>query len=462
MTATPAPPAAPSNDAAIQRVLWRILTLNLMVASAKLIVGLSTGAIAMVADGFSSLIDGLSNLIAIFAQRLAAKPPDKDHPYGHRRFETLATFIIGAFLLLAAWEVLQAAIGRLLEGGQPEVTALSFGVLGATLVINLFVVWYERKRGRELDSVLLLADAKHTFTDVLVTISVIISLILVQFGLAWADAGVALIIVLVIARMGWKIISEAGDVLADAAPIEAGDLERVALAVPQVDSVAQVRSRGAGDDVRVDMEVQVASELSAEHTHNIGNAIQEAVQTQFPMVREVQVSFAPKTDARPDYLLWARAAADGLGLGVHEVIAVPLDDGLNLEMHVEVARGLSLAAAHEQVQQFEQKLLSHERISGVITHIEPRSGQGAPLAHSNAALALRDEALTIAQTLYPDAEWEAAQIRLALGGYALTLRCCLPGAISVEEAHQIAEQVETRIRADVELIQRVTIHTAPR
>ena len=171
------------NDAAIQCVLWRVLLLNLLVAFIKLGVGLATGAISMVADGFHSLVDGLSNVVAIGAQWIAARPPDDEHPYGHRRFEAVATFIIGGLLMLAAWEVLQAAADRLISGGEPEVLPVSFVALIGTLVVNLIVVWYERRRAAALNSRVLAADASHTFTDVLVTCSVIVGLGLVELGL---------------------------------------------------------------------------------------------------------------------------------------------------------------------------------------------------------------------------------------------------------------------------------------
>jgi len=174
------------------------------------------------------------------------------------------------------------------------------------------------------------------------------------------------------------------------------------------------------------------------------------------------VNFAPHQDKEPDYALRTRAAADGLGLGVQEVIAIPTDDGYNLEMHVEVPEGLSLKTAHEQVTALEAKLTAMDDIQKVVTHIEPASGHGAPLSHSHAALKLRDDAMAIAREMYPDANWHDGQIRLALGGYALTMHCHLPGNISVEEAHHIAEHVETRIRSDLPQIQRVTIHTEPK
>lgn len=450
-----------THDAAIQKVLRRILVLNLLVAFAKLFIGFFTGAISIIADGFHSLVDGLSNVVALVAQYIAAQPPDERHPYGHRRFEFVATFIIGGFLMLVAWEVLNAAIDRLRSGEAVEVLPESFAVLIGTLGVNVFVVLYERRRGQTLKSPILLADANHTLTDVMVTCSVLVSLVLTEMGFAWADGVVALLIVVLIGWMGWEIISESANVLADAAALPAPTLEQAVSSVPNVGKVLQVRSRGAGDEVYVDVDVQVAPELTADHTYNLENAIENKIHTQFPNVKEVRVSFEPERNGPVDYALLARAIADGLGLSVHEVISIPTEKGMLLDMHVEVARGLTLASAHEKVSALENQLSERDDICEVITHIEPQNRQGAALTHSHNALAIRDQALEIARSLYANAHWHEGTIRLAEGGYALTVHCQLPGSVSLEEAHSIAEQVETRIRADMPIIQRVTIHTEP-
>lgn len=443
------------------QILSRIFWLNLIVAVAKLGIGGVSGAVAILADGVHSLIDALANLIGLVAAKIAAQPPDEDHPYGHGRFESIATFLIGGFLMLAAWEVLQAAVGRLLSGGAPQIGPPAFGVLLATLVVNVVVVLYERAQAARLGSRILAADAQHTLTDVLVTLSVLASLALVELGWLWADGVAALLIVAVIGRMGWRIINESLAGLVDLAPLSPQAIMETVEQLPQVAAVKQVRSRGVGGDVHVDLTVQVKPELTAEHAHNIRHAIQETVRADFPAIAEVLVTFAPGKGHQPDYLLRARAAADALGFGVHEVVAIPHDGGIRLEMHVEVPRGLSLNTAHEQVTLFERKLLADGDIISILTHIEPTDAHGAPLSQSGVALQLRDDALTVANTLYPDANWHESAIRLALGGYALTMHCHLPGSISVEEAHHISEQVETKIRASFPQIQRVTIHTEP-
>ena len=158
-----------------------------MSIAAKAAWGLISGSTAMFADGIHSLTDASSNVVALVAMAAASKPLDESHPYGHQKYESFASAIIGVMLLLAAWRV-GSAVGATpsstyaKNGTLPkvEVTAVSFVVMLTTLAINIFVVWFETRRGNELDSDVLQSDAKHTLSDIWVTLGVIVSLVLVR------------------------------------------------------------------------------------------------------------------------------------------------------------------------------------------------------------------------------------------------------------------------------------------
>ncbi len=449
---------------AVRRVLWIVLILNAAVAAAKLSTGLLTGAVAMIADGFHSSMDASSNVVGLVGVQMAAQPPDEDHPYGHRRFETLATLAIGGLLLVAAWEIIQTMLDRLLNGGEPDVAPISFVIMIGTMLLNLGVTLYERRQGHALNSSVLLADAAHTTSDFYVSLSVIVSLVGSALGYAWIDIAIALLIVGVIGYTGLGIISQTSNILADRQTLDPDAIKRLLSDVHGVEETVRVRSRGPADAVHVDIDTRIKPAVTTDHAYAIAQAIEERIHETYPEVEEVQVHFAPQrpANADPDYTLEARAVADAMGLNIHEVIPVPVRDGIALEMHVEVQPGLSLGEAHRQVSAFETRLKESIRtVREVLTHIEPADAHGAPLTQTQAALELRDQAVAIARDLYPDANWHHAAIRLALGGYAMTMHCHLPASVSVEEAHAIAEHVETSIRSTLSLVQRVTIHTEP-
>ena len=166
----------------IRRVLLYTLFLNIAVAAAKIGYGHTIDSVSMLSDGFHSFFDGTSNIIGLAGIWIACKPPDKDHPYGHRKFETLSTIAIAGLIFVAAAGILKEAYSRLTTPSDIEVTFTAFVIMAITLLVNIWVMSYETKKGRELKSEFLLADALHTKTDILISISVIISLTAAKMG----------------------------------------------------------------------------------------------------------------------------------------------------------------------------------------------------------------------------------------------------------------------------------------
>lgn len=287
-----------ARHAQIQRVLAITLVLNLLVAVSKIAVGLMSGALAVVADGFHSLMDGAGNIAALVANTIAAQPPDSDHPYGHQRFETVAALSIGVLLLLTAWEVVQSVFERLLAGGgTPQVTPLMLGVLIGTLVINIGVSTYQRRAGKRLRSELLLADAENTRADVYVTLSVLGSVLLMLLGANWMDTVAALVVVGMIGRAAWRVLSSAGGVLVDTAPYCPAQLSGWALHEPRVEDVVRARSRGTANAAHIDIDVQLDPDTTvaqlADVTHCIRRLITKQVQALGGDVLEVEVHVTP-------------------------------------------------------------------------------------------------------------------------------------------------------------------------
>lgn len=459
-------PQANSNRHEVRRVLMITLALNILVALSKVGIGLVTGALAITADGFHSFVDGSANVVALVANRIADRPPDADHPYGHRRFETIAALGIGVFLLFTAFEIVSSALGRLGGAGEKaEVSPLSFVVMIGTLVVNLFVTRFEKRAGQRLRSELLIADAAHTGTDVYVTLSVLVSMVLVAlFGWLWVDTAAALVIVVLILRAAWDVLRKAGGVLVDTAPYAPEQLETWIHEIPSVERVVRVRSRGAIDSVSVDIDVQVPPATTADHTAAITNAIREKLAQNIEGLAEVEVHFVPQMDAPPDYALQARACADALGLATHEVRVSNGEQGKIIEMHVEVPPGETLGAAHERVSQLEQRVQTAlPNVAEVITHIEPAltTMPVIPEAPDETAKRLKAQAFGLLQGNYPDADWHHLRVYPADDGFTLTLHVALPAQITVDAAHRIAEAAETMLRAKMPDFERVTIHTEP-
>ncbi len=160
-------------DAEVRRILIAVLWLNLAVAAAKLIYGAVSGSVAIRADGIHSLFDCGSNVVGLVALWIASRPPDADHPYGHRKVESVAALLIGVSVVLGLLEVLRSIIGAILGHSHPQIGWAGFLVAGGTLIVNLVVSAWEGRAGRRLGSELLSADSRHTLGDSIATLGVL-------------------------------------------------------------------------------------------------------------------------------------------------------------------------------------------------------------------------------------------------------------------------------------------------
>jgi len=283
----------PARGRAVRKVLYVTLALNWAVAAAKLIYGHMSGSVALWADGFHSLIDGSSNVVALIGIWMAQQPPDVEHPYGHRKFESLTALGISGFLFFACFEILQQAIARLKGGHTLVLSPAVYAVTLGTLVVNVFVTRYERTQGRILGSEALVADSAHTLSDVWSTLLVLLSFVCARFGWPAVDGLAGIVIAIVIAWAGWSIVQQSMPTLADAALIPATDLAACAEEVAGVRECRRMRSRGTPDEVLVDLHILVDPMLPIAEAHQIGHRVENCVRERWPGVREVLVHVEP-------------------------------------------------------------------------------------------------------------------------------------------------------------------------
>ena len=279
--------------AAIARMLWIVLALNVTVAVAKLIYGRLSGALAITADGLHSLIDASSNLIGIVGVSVAQRPPDANHPYGHRKYETVAALGVAGMLFLGCREIAGAAFARLHTPRPPDITMAAWAVMLGTLAVNLLVVRIERREGRRIGSELLIADAAHTQSDVWATVLVVFSFVLQRMGLAWADLIVTVVILVLVVRAGFEILRTTLSTLSDERRLPPLLVEHTAAGVPGVLEAHNVRSRGPSDDIHVDLHVLVDPSTRLQDAHAIGHRVETRLREEFPGVTDVVVHVEP-------------------------------------------------------------------------------------------------------------------------------------------------------------------------
>lgn len=451
----------------IQRVLIIVLLLNLVVAVAKVITGLVTSSVSMQADGLHSLVDGSSNLVGLAGIWLAARPADANHPYGHRKYETLASIAIGALLLYTAVEIVREAIERVFSGAAPTVTVTSFVVMLTTLAINIGVTIWEGRQGRALGSDVLLADAAQTRSDIFASLAVIGSLIAAWLGYHQFDALVALGVAALVGYAAWQVLRQAASVLADEVVLPVSEINRVALAVPGVEGTHRVWTRGHEREIYVDLDIRVDAGLTVEQGHALAHAVRGRIQEQWPFVRHIMVHVEPTVPIDATTLERVYLLARQRQLNIHDVRVRATDRGEDVSLHLEVDPRMTLGEAHALADDLEMAVRSElSQVEEVTTHIEgvTRSVERRDdITASRPDLVARIEQL--ADRLAGPGRSHGVQVFRQGEGeaaiYDLILHCTLPAGLSTAAAHDRAEAVEHSLRAELPGLGAVTVHVEP-
>jgi len=451
---------------AVQRVLLVTLVLNLLAAGAKVAVGYLTGSLSLLAGGFDSVFDSASNIIGLVGVYLASRPPDATHPYGHRKFETLTAVAIAVLLFSTFFRLIRSAIGQLLGPlVSPQVTVWSFAVLLFSMAVQLAVSRYEARKGRELHSDLLQADAAHTRADFWVSLSIIGGLIAVVAGYPVVDPLLAIGISFVIASIGIGIVRDSSRILSDAAVLDPNLIRQIALSVDGVQGVHAIRSRGPADEVWIDMHIQVDPQLGIERAHAIGHEVKSQILGEIPGVREAVIHIEPESSLTQDAdaVVAVRRVAGQFPLTPHEIHVFDVDGARHACLHVELEQGMSLADAHELATQLENAVAAQvPDISVVTTHLEPLSGgasgsEARPQDLPVVEQAVRETAAGI------DGLWDCHDVALreVNGQLFLIVHCLCDGDMSLSDAHQLASILERRLKARLPRIERILIHVEP-
>jgi cation diffusion facilitator family transporter len=277
----------------VVRVLRRVLILNLIVAIAKVSLGYFSGAVSILSDGFHSLADASSNVVALVGVSAAQRPADENHPYGHRKYETMASVAILMFMLLVLSEVARNAIAHLRAPAVPTVLPAGIITMVATLVINVFVVRYESRAGRRLRSEVLGADAKHTKSDVWTTIAVLAALTGVALGYPVLDPIAGLVVSVFIGYACWQIAREASGVLADEIVLAEENIRSVVQSVPGVIGCEKIRTRGPADNVFVDLHLWIDARTPLGEAHALSHVVKDRLMTRFPEIVDVVIHIEP-------------------------------------------------------------------------------------------------------------------------------------------------------------------------
>ncbi|MGD1920268.1 MAG: cation diffusion facilitator family transporter [Pleurocapsa sp.] len=285
------------NRSQVRRVLWLTLLLNLFVMALKFSLGFATGSLSLQADALHSVTDSANNILGLITNRFSSPKPDREHPYGHQKFEAVGALGIAAFLGIACFEIFKVAVEKIFfitEDVAIEVSFMELCLLLVVLGVNIFVAVYEHRVGKKINSPILIADAKHTTSDIWVTIIVIAGLVGVWQAnnlnipqLQWLDVILAFPVALLVFYSGWEVIRDNLPWLVDEMAIAPEAIYDVVMTVPGVVNCHDIASRGLlGRQVFIEMHLIVNTD-DLFIAHQITEQIEERLEKNFGTVRVI-------------------------------------------------------------------------------------------------------------------------------------------------------------------------------
>jgi cation diffusion facilitator family transporter len=449
----------------------------LFLTGLKLVVGIMTGSLGILAEAIHSGLDLVAALVTFFAVRISDRPPDEGHQYGHGKVENLSALIETVLLLITCVWIIYEAIQRLFfKTVEIEASGWAFLVMAISIVVDVSRSRMLYSAARKHNSQALEADALHFSTDIWSSAVVIVGLLLVwlseRLGPEWAwlvkaDAVAALVVAGIVVYVSLQLGRRAVSVLLDAAP--PGLADEIGSEVGQISGVqglGPVRVRQAGAFVFVDLTVNVDRGATLEEAHQVAEAVDRRVSRLVGM-GDVVVHVDPVRRSGENLSQAVSAVSARLGLRTHEVHAHEIGGRYFVDLHVEVPADLTLREGHERVSQLEEAVRGElPRVSEVHSHIEP-----LPAA---VTLAVRPAAMSAAGEAELRARIEAIvseipglhgvhgiQIRPAADGYDVVLHCHADPEMPVAEAHRLAEEAEKGIHAQLAGLSQVLIHVEP-
>lgn len=450
-----------------ERVALSSIAASAILTLAKAIVGVLTGSLAILSEAAHSLIDLGATVMTYGAVRLSGRPADEEHHYGHGKIESMSALAETALLFLLSGVVIWEAGKRLIahETAVVEATFAAFAVIAASIAIDFFRARALNRMARQTSSHALEADALHFSSDLWSSITVLIGLCGVRFGLPWADAAAAMAVAFLVCIAGWRLGRRTIDTLTDTAPRGiSGEIRAIAQSIPGVVSVDRVRARESGDKIFVDLSAAVSRTLPLDRVNALRSTIISDIVKTIPRA-EVHVATEPTALDSETILDRVMVIARNRALAVHHVTVHEIRGDLAISLDLEVDGKLSLRDAHDIADGLEEAI-ADELGTGVEveTHIEPLQpdqtrGREAPPERVRAVELTLGE---IAAQNRVIRDIHDVRVRETDQGEIVNFHCRVDPALTVQEVHQKVDEVERALKARSTQVARAIGHAEPK
>jgi len=442
------------------------LAASLILAAAKLVIGVAVGSLALITDALHSCVDFLATGVTWVAVRVADRPPDASHPYGHGKFENIAALGEATLLLLLAGGVMVEAVDRIRSGAPPPALSLiAVAVLLVEIVINTWRSRALRRVGRATQSAALEADALHFASDVFSSLAVLAGFALVAFGFGWGDAAAAIAVVALIAALALRMLASTVNALVDRAPEGVADIiaSRI-MGVAGVLGVQSLRLRSVGPRHFVEATIEVPRSLGLEQVAEVKDHATLAARSVL-VGAEVTIQSEPVSPSDETVRDRIHLVAARERVAVHHITVQQMETRLALALDLEVDGALPLAAAHRVADRLEASI---RREFGAATeieiHIEPLEPESTEVREMSEALrrsyiAALEEAAGEVDGL---SDIHNVRLRWSERGAVLVAHCRLDPTATVESVHRRVDDLERLVRARKPDLARIVIHAEPR
>jgi cation diffusion facilitator family transporter len=441
-----------------------------LLISLKIFLVVRTGSLGVLSEALHSILDFVAAVITYLSVRVADKPADADHLYGHGKVESFSAFVETALLLFTAGYIIWEAFQRLLFHSvhmRPSFQAIL--VLGLCMCIDFVRARGLNRVAQKYPSEALEADALHFSTDVWSTFVVILGIsgawLGERYGIPWLgtlDAVAALGVAGLIIWIGSQLGKRTADALLDVAPH--GLRERIESAVDKTEGVLQserVRVRRAGQRYFVDVTISVPRTASLEQAHSASSAVEKRIAQIVPA--DVVVHVEPRAKTDENLFETIRAIAQRRGLAVHELSAHQFDHRLFIELHLEVDEGASLREAHRRASELEEDILKETDPRALVNiHIEPLGVKiGGAEEMKELARTVQDFLNSLQSEYHELTDCHEVHVRSVDHKILVSCHCAMDGSLPITEVHDITAALEDRVKERFPQIFRLTIHPEP-
>lgn len=436
----------------------------------KLAVGVHTGSLGILAEAAHSALDLLATLLTWLSLRIAARPADANHPFGHGKFESFSAFLETVLLVGTAAVIGYTAVRQWMGGSAARVhiDVWAFAVMLTSIVVDWRRAAMLRRAAREFASDALAADALNFSSDLATSVAVLIGVALVAIGHHWQIAVLAradlIAAIVVAAAMIWLAVRlgrrTAGVLLDEAPPTLVRDLREALSGVEGVNELERLRLRRSGSRYFVDLQLGLEPASTMERVGAVREEVAARIHQRLPEA-DVVIETESRRQALPGMFEQVQAIARRHNLSIHDLSIYDLGSGLDVEFHLELPESVPLAGAHDRVSRLEAEMREQiPAIREIITHIEPE------LARVNSANLLNPRRVAaqleqIARRWPQLIDCHQIQLRRTNGHLALSFHCSFPDALPIGQVHESVTRLEAEIKRKMPQLARVTIHPEP-